>query len=151
MKYTCEVTVKLPLDAFIKKLDNAENMKHWQKGLVRYEHISGTPGIVGSKMNLSYKMGTRKMELTETITSVNLPHELHMTYDTKGMHNVQENYFETTPEGHTKWTSHNEFIPTSFMLRMMTLLMPGAFKKQSMVYLNDFKKFAESNISVRDA
>jgi hypothetical protein len=151
MKYTCEITVKLPLEAFIKKFNNADNMKHWQKGLESYEHISGTPGYVGSKMNLSYNMGNRSMQLVETITKNELPYELHMTYDTKGLHNIQENSFVQTPEGHTKWTSYNEFIPTSFMLRMMTLLMPGVFKKQSMTYLKDFKKFAEQNTSVSHA
>ena len=134
MKYTSEIIVKLPLEAFIKKLDSPENMKYWQKGLESFEHIYGTPGNVGSKMNMAYKMGKRDMLLTETITYINLPHELFATYDTKGMHNLQENFFEQTPEGHTKWISKNEFIPTSFMYRMMTLLMPGVFKKQSMTY-----------------
>ncbi|HLV69839.1 MAG TPA: hypothetical protein VKY34_03970, partial [Xanthomarina sp.] len=71
-----------------------------------------------------------------------------MMYDAKGMQNIQENYFEETLEGHTKWISISEFIPSSFMLRMMTLLMPKAFKKQSKQYMQDFKNFAEKGISV---
>ena len=57
-------------------------------------------------------------------------------------------FFEEIDNNKTKWTSKNEFIPTNFMLRMMTLLMPGAFKKQTKKYLNDFKNFAENGISV---
>ena len=148
MKYTTEITVNVPLKEFIEKLDNPENMKHWQSGLVEYDHIYGTPGEVGSKMLLRYKMGKREMELTETITFNDLPHGIHATYDTKGMHNLQENFFEEIDINKTKWTSKNEFIPTNFMLRMMTLLMPGAFKKQTKKYLNDFKNFAENGISV---
>ncbi|MFD2824334.1 SRPBCC family protein [Lacinutrix iliipiscaria] len=151
MTYTTEIIIELPLDDFIKKLNNAENMKHWQKGLVRYEYISGIPGELGSKMELFYKLGKREMNLTETIIYSKLPHELHMTYDTKGVHNIQKNYFESTPEGFTKWTSKNEFLPTTFTLRMMILLMPRAFKKQSMKYLLDFKNFAENDISVNEA
>ena len=151
MIYTTEIIIELPLKAFIKKLDNPENMKHWQKGLVSYEYISGTPGELGSKMELKYKFGKREMELIETITQTNLPHEIHMTYDTKGMHNIQKNSFKETPEGYTKWISVNEFLPTTFTLRMMILLMPRAFKKQSKKYLLDFKNFAENEISVNDA
>jgi len=147
MKYTSEIIIKLPLEDFIKKFDDPENMKYWQHGLVSYEHIGGAPGTIGSKMKLKYVMGKRKIELIEIITLYNLPYEFHATYDTDGLHNLQENYFEQTPEGHTKWISINEYIPTSFILRMMTLFMPTAFKKQSMIYLKAFKRFAEEGIS----
>jgi len=151
MKYTSEIIIEVTLEDFIKKFDNPENLKHWQQGLVGYEHIGGTIGSIGSKMKLNYKMGKRKIELTETITYCKLPYEFHASYDTDGLHNLQENYFEETPEGFTKWISKNEFIPTSFTLRMMTLFMPKAFKKQSMIYLKAFKRFAEKGISVNYA
>ena len=57
MKYTTEIIVNVPLKEFIEKLDNPENMKHWQSGLVEYDHIYGTPGEVGAKMLMRYKMG----------------------------------------------------------------------------------------------
>ena len=148
MKYTIETIINLSRAETIRKLDNVENIKHWQRGLVSAEHISGTPGEVGAKMKLSYKFGKREMELMETITKRNFPHEFHATYDTKGMHNIQENYFEAVGMDQTKWTSKSEFIASSFMLRMMMFLMPGAFKKQSKIYMEDFKNFAEKGTSV---
>ncbi len=151
MKYTNEITVKLPLEEFIKKFDSTENLKHWQRGLVSTEHISGNPGQYGAKMKLIYKLGKRKMELIETVIHRNLPHEFHSTYDAKGIHNIQDNYFEETPEGSTKWTSKSEFIPLGFTMRLMMLLMPGAFKKQSLQYMKDFKNFVEKGISVAHA
>ncbi len=151
MKYTSEIIIELPIESFIKKLDNHDNMKYWQRGLTSFEHLSGNPGQTGAKMQLNYTFGKRKMSLIETIVHIDLPNEFHMNYDTKGMHNIQKNYFDSTPEGHTKWTSKSEFIATNFMMRMMTLIMPGTFKKQSMKYLNDFKNFAEKGISVLDA
>lgn len=151
MKYTIETIIKLPRNEVIKKMDNTDNMKHWQKGLISAEHISGTPGEVGAKMRLNFKFGKREMELIETIAKRNFPKEFHATYDTKGMHNIQQNFFQQTPEGYTKWVSECEFLPTSFTLRMMTLLMPGAFKKQSKKYMADFKNFAENGISVANA
>ncbi|MCX7550648.1 SRPBCC family protein [Xanthomarina sp. F2636L] len=151
MTYSTEILVEIPLNDFIKKLNQAENMKHWQRGLVGYDYISGTPRELGAKMKLTYKLGKRDMELIETITSKKLPNELHMMYDIKGMQNIQENYFEETSEGFTKWVCKNNFIPSSFPLRMMTLLMPGTFKKQTKQYMQDFKNFAEKGTSVRDA
>ena len=151
MKYTIDVTIELPREEVIIKMDNADNMKHWQQGLVSYEHISGTPGEIGAKMQLNYKMGKREFNLIETITKNRFPEEFNATYTAKGMHNVQENSFEETQEGFTKWVSKCEFIPSGFMMRAMAFLMPGAFKKQSRKYMIDFKNFAEKGTSVADA
>lgn len=151
MKYTTEIVIKVPLEEFISKLDNANNMKYWQKGLISYEHISGIPGTIGSKMKLNYHLNKRKTELTETITHTNLPHEIYKTYETKGMHNTQKNKFYKTPGGNTKWISENEFSPNTFLFRMITLLMPRAFKKQTEEYLADFKNFAENETSIQNA
>jgi len=151
MKYTSEIVIKIPLEAFIKKFFNADNMKHWQEDLTSFEHVSGTPGTIGNKMLLNYTIGKRKIALMETITHTNLPHEIYLSYETKGMHNIQKNMFYKTAENDTKWVSENEFIPISFLYRMMLLLMPGAFKKQSEKYLVDFKKFAENQTSIQNA
>lgn len=151
MKYTTEIIVEVPVEEFINKFDNTENMKHWQKGLVSAEHISGTPGEFGAKMKFNYKFGKRDMELIETITHKNLPHEFHGTYSAKGMLNIQENYFNTTANGYTNWVSKSEFIPLGLTMRIMTTLMPRAFKKQSLIYMKNFKNFAEKGISVNHA
>ena len=148
MKYSIDITINKPLDEVIRKLDNVDNMKHWQIGLVATEHISGTPGEVGAKMRLKYKMGKREFDLLETITKRNFPHEFHATYETPTMNSIQENFFEVTPDGNTKWTSSSEFQPGNFMMRVMAFLMPGAFKKQSYKYMEDFKNFVEHGTSV---
>lgn len=130
---------------------NSENMKHWQRGLQSMEHVSGTPGEFGAKMKLHYELGKRQMVLLETITHKRIPHEWHAIYSTEGMDNIQENYFEATPENHTQWISINEFLPLSFMTRLMILLMPKTFKKQSLQYMKDFKTFVENGTSVAHA
>lgn len=148
MKYTTEILINLPREEVIKKLDNPENMKHWQRGLVNYEILKGAPGTEGAQMKLTYKMGKRDMVLTETIIKNKFPEEFHATYDTKGVHNVQQNYFTEVESGKTRWTSESEFQFAGFGMKMMGFLMPGAFKKQSLKYLTDFKNFAENGTSV---
>lgn len=151
MLYTTELIVKVPLDVFIKKMDNIDNMKHWQRGLQSTEHLSGDPGKLGSKLKLTYKFDKRNMEIIETITKSNFPNEFHATYTAQGMNNLQKNYFTETEEGFTKWTSINKFIPLNFSMRVMLFLMPRTFKKQSLKYMQDFKNFAENGTSVNHA
>jgi len=147
MKYTTEIVVDVPRDEFIKKMDDPDNMKHWQQGLIGYEQLSASPGQEGSRMSLSYEMGSRKMDMVETIIKKELPNELHMTYDTKGVHNIQKNYFKEEGAS-TRWVSESEFQFSGFGMKLMGFLMPGAFKKQSLKYMQDFKAFAENGTSV---
>jgi hypothetical protein len=151
MLYTTEILVKVPLDVFVKKMNNIDNLKHWQRGLQSTEHISGNPGDLGSKIRLNYKFGKRKMEVVETITKSDFPNGFHATYTTKGMDNLQKNQFSETSDGFTKWTSINEFTPLSFSMRIMLFIMPSAFKKQSLKYMKDFKNFVENGTSVANA
>ncbi|RIV34232.1 SRPBCC family protein [Flagellimonas lutimaris] len=147
MKYTTEIVVDVPREEFIKKMDDPENMKHWQQGLIGYEQLSTNPGQEGARMSLSYKMGKREMNLVETIIKRNLPDELYMTYDTKGVHNIQKNYFKEEGDK-TRWVSETEFQFSGFGMKLMAFFMPGAFKKQSLKYMQDYKAFAEKGESV---
>lgn len=149
MKYTTEIVVDVSRDEFIKKMDNPENMKHWQRGLMAYEQLSQSPGQEGARMSLNYQMGKREMVMVETIIKRNLPEEMHTTYDTKGVHNIQKNYFKEE-DGKTRWISESEFQFSGLGMKLMGFLMPGAFKKQSLKYMEDFKNFAEKGISVLD-
>lgn len=150
MKYTTEIIVDLPRSEFIEKLDNPDNMKHWMRGLQSYEVLSGEPGKEGARMNMKFKMGKRDMEMVETIIKRNMPEEFHATYDAKGVHNIQKNYFHEVGENQTKWVSESEFQFAGLGMKAMAFLMPGAFKKQSMKYAQDFKNFAENGVSVAD-
>ncbi len=143
MKYTTSIRIERPVDKVIELFDNVDNMKKWMDGLQSFESISGTPGEVGSKAKLVFKMGKREVEMIETVTVRNLPHEFSGTYEANGVFNVVKNKFEATAEGHTIYTSENEFQFKGFM-KLIAFLMPGAFKKQSVKYLEDFKRFAES-------
>ncbi len=85
MKYTSEIVVNIHREVLIEKLDNADNMKFWQRGFISYEVIKGIPGEEDTQMELNYKMGKREVTLTETIVKSNFPEEFHVYYDTKGV------------------------------------------------------------------
>ena len=151
MKYTTEIQVALPRTEFIEKFDSTENMKHWQKGLKAYKFLEGEPGQEGSQMELVYQMGKRELVMIETILRSNFPYEFHATYDAKGAHNIQKNYFKEIDDENTLWISESEFQLSGFFMKLMGFLMPGAFKKQTLAYLQSFKAFAEEGISVMDS
>jgi hypothetical protein len=151
MKYTTKIVVDKPIVEVTNKINSVDNMKHWQEGLISVEHISGTPGEFGAKMKLKYDFGNRKMELIETITKNELPKKLYLTYSTKGIHNIQQNYFQSIGESQTEWISKSEFQPTTFFMRAMLFFMPNAFKKQSLKYMTNFKNFVEHGTSVNYA
>ncbi|WP_340075095.1 SRPBCC family protein [Leptobacterium sp. I13] len=151
MKYQHEIVINLPRAAVIQKFDSTENMKHWQRGFMGMEPISGNPGEEGAKSTLTYQMGKRKITMIETIAHKNLPEEFHGTYEADGVYNIQENYFEAIDDNATKWISDSEFRFSGFMMKFIGFIMPGAFKRQSYQYMVDFKNFAEKGISVNDS
>ena len=144
MKYRNEIEIDLPRSRVIELFDNQENLKHWQPGLLSFEHISGTPGQPGAKSRLKYKMGNREIEMIETIIRRNLPDDYDFIFDAKGVHNLVSNKFEEIGPNKTRYITDSEFQFSGFM-KIMGWLMPGAFKKQSQKFLEDFKRFAENH------
>ena len=142
MKYQNEIEINLPINRVIELFDNPDNMKHWQPGLESFEHLSGTPGQPGAKSRIKYNMGNRKIDMIETITKRNLPDEFSGTYETKGVYNLISNKFIPLGANKTKWVTETEFQFSGFM-KIFGWLMPGAFKKQSQKFMQDFKTFAE--------
>lgn len=143
MKYTLELVIDAPLKEVIKLFDNPDNMKEWQPGLLSFETISGQPGQEGAKAKLKYKIGKREIEMIETITKIDLPHEFFGTYETKGVWNEIKNYFREGVGDTTHWTTENEFRVEGFFMKLMCFLMPGAFKKETMKHMQNFKNFVE--------
>jgi len=144
MQYTNDIVINIPLKKVILLFENPENMSKWQPELISFEHISGEPGKEDAKSRLKYKMGKREIEMIETITKNNLPVQFDGTYVAKGVFNEISNRFIAVSENKTKWISHNIFKFSGFM-KIIGILMPGSFSKQSCRYMEQFKEFAENN------
>ncbi|MDP8208624.1 MAG: SRPBCC family protein [Candidatus Electryonea clarkiae] len=144
MKFTCFVEIDLPIDEVIGLYDNVENLKEWQDGFVSHEHLSGTPGESGAKSIFIYKAGRNVIELIETIKVKNLPQEFIGTYEATSMVNTMSNRFTALGENRSRYDAEIEYTRfNGFLPKMMALLMPGVFKKQTQKWLNQFKVFAE--------
>ena len=141
MKYEVEIELNLPRNKVIELFDSTENLYKWQPELISFTHQSGSPGQVGAKSKLRYKMGRREIDMIETITLRELPNRFDGTYEAKGVYNIVKNQFIDNGNS-TLWKVEQEFQFSGFMA-IMSLFMRGAFKKQSMLYLTRFKAFAE--------
>jgi hypothetical protein len=148
MEYTQEIEIALPREDVVRLFDDPANLVRPQRGLQSFEHLDGTPGEAGARSRLVYVNGRRRIEMVETITRRDLPDAFHGTYDAKGVHNVVENYFTEPAPGRTRWVSRNVFEFTGFM-KVVAALLGRSFPKQSKVFMEDFKAFAEKGTDVR--
>ncbi len=149
MRYTIEIDIHKPLLEVADMLDNPENLKHWQPGFVSIEHRSGDPGSEGAVSVIKYKMGSREMVMTETITRRELPQYFDAKYETNMAYNEQQNEFIAIDDQTTRWVSHCYFKLHGVM-KVIGWLMPGSFKKQSRIFMENFKAFVEEGKSVAD-
>jgi len=144
MKYSVEIEINKSIEKIIPLFDSVEHLDKWMEGLKSFEHLSGTPGQVGSKSKLVFQMGRRQISMIETITVKNLPHEFSGTYQADGVFNIVKNKFVKISDNKTKYISEQEFQFKGIFMKLMGFLFPGMFKKQSMKYLTNFKNFVEN-------
>lgn len=144
MKYTVDITIGKPIDQVVEFFENPDNKHLWMEGLESFEHLTGTQGQSGSTSKMKFTLGNRKVEMIETIILNNLPEEFSGTYETNGVLNIQKSRFIKVSDYETKYISENEFKLAGFM-KLIGLLMPATFKKQTKKYLSNFKNSVEKN------
>jgi hypothetical protein len=161
MKYTVSIEIALPRERAVQLLADPEHLSKWLRGLVLHEPLTGVHGQVGTKSRVVMEMGQQKFEGTETITRREpvdlhgIPSESVVHFEReivgKGMWSaVRDRLTEAGPET-TLWVSENEYRFSGWLMRLVGLLMPGAFRKQSLQHMQDFKAFAEQGRDVREA
>jgi hypothetical protein len=161
MKNAVSIEIALPRETVAQLLADPTHLPQWLRGLVLHEPLSGVHGQVGTTSRVVMQMGKQTVECTETITRRE-PADLHgipkgsvVHFDREivgeGMWSaVHDRLTEAGPEM-TLWVSESEYRFSGVMMRLVGILMPGSFLKQSQQHMQDFKAFAEQGIDVRDA
>jgi hypothetical protein len=161
MKYTVSIEIALPRERVAQLLADPAHLPQWLRGLVLHAPLSGVHGQVGTKSRVVLQMGQQQMEAIETITRREpadlreIPKGSVVYFEreivSEGMWSaVRDRLTEAGPEK-TLWESENEYRFSSWLMRLVGLLIPGAFRKQSQQHMQDFKAFAEQGLDVRDA
>lgn len=142
MQYTLEETIDLPREKVAELFVKPEHLKGWQKGFKSINYTKGETGETGSEAELVFEMGKREMKMKQEILENKLPDFIKFRFENRGVENIQVNRLETK-DGKTHYVVDNTFNFSGIM-KLMGWLMPGAFKKQSQKYMDDFKAYAES-------
>ncbi|WP_150253366.1 SRPBCC family protein [Nocardiopsis deserti] len=160
MKYTNSIEIALPREKVAQLLADPEHIPKWVRGVVMHEPVNGIHGQLGTTSRVVLQAGQRKFECTETITRREpadlheIPTEAVVHFDREtvgaGMWSVvRDRLTETDPET-TLWESESEYRFNSLLMRLVGLLTPGSFHKQSQQHMQDFKAFAEQGKDVRE-
>lgn len=142
MKYTVSNTINKPLDVVIAKFKEPEGAKHWMEGLQKIERLSGNTHEVGAKSDFHFIHRNKEMKISETILEQDLPRQIKFGFQSAMGYNEVEMIFEKLSDNTVKQTNNSYFELKGFM-KIMSFLLKGMFKKQSMKYLNGFKEYVE--------
>ena len=160
MGYTVSTRIALPRQRVVQLLADPATYPMWLRGLVVHEPISGAPGEVGTTSRVVLRMGRQEVECLETVTRRE-PADLHripqdsvVRFDReivgKGMRSVVRDRLTAAGPEETLWESESEYRFSGLLMRLVGLVMPGAFREQSRAHMQDFKAFAERGQDVRD-
>ena len=152
MKYTVSIEIARPRDEVAELLADQEQLPKWLRGLVVHEPLDGVHGQVGTKSRVVLRMGGQEFEAAETVTRRDVVGDV-VHYEREivgqGMWSAARERLSPAGPGTTLWESENEYRFSSLMMRIVGLLMPGTFRKQSLQHMRDFKAFAEKGTDVR--
>lgn len=147
MKYTCVIEIVAPIGQVVKLWESEEHFKEWQDGFKSIEHLSGTPHTSGAKSKIMLE-GGRRIELIETILSINLPDEKVGLYEHIHMTNTQTSRFKPIGDNRTRYTSEVEYTQfNGWLIKLMAKFFPSKFKVQSQKWMDQFKAFAERTLN----
>nr|WP_062339405.1 SRPBCC family protein [Herbidospora sakaeratensis] len=160
MRYTVSIEIALPRERVAQSLADPAHLPMWLRGLVLHEPLSGEHGQLGTRSRVVLQMGGRTMECVETITrrepadlrEIPEPGVVHFEREIVGAgmwSAVRDRLTVAGPET-TLWECENEYRFDGFLMKLVALLMPGAFRKQSRQHMEDFKAFAEQGKDVRE-
>lgn len=161
MKYTLSIDIALPREKVLQLISDPAQAPKWLRGLVLHEPVSGVHGQLGCTSRVVFQMEKQRMEATETITRLEpadfhaIPSSVVVHYDREivggGMWQAQRDQIVEAGPNTTRWESESEFRFDGLLMRLVALLVPGSFRKQSRQHMQDFKAFAEQGTDVRAA
>ncbi len=144
MRYSIELSIALPRERVVGLFLDPRTLQSWQPGLVSVTPIGAEVSrTVGARTRQIHQVGKRQVEIIETVTAQSLPEMFSATYETDGAWNLLENRFTAVNENETLWTLVSEY-KCSGLMRLMTVLAPGACKRQTLAYMRQFKDFAKA-------
>lgn len=144
MKFICTTQIALPIERVLELYQKQDDLKLWQTGFVSKELIKGLPGVTGTKSKIIYHNNNNVIELIETILPSESKNIFVALYEHKHMINTMTSRFSQLAPYKTQLDleiHYTKFI--GIIPKLMALLFPGVFKKQTQKMVDNFKIYAE--------
>ncbi len=143
MKYTSEIIIDLPIEKVVSVFNNQDYMFEWMEGLKKVTPLTRIQGEIGSRMEMYFEIGKRKMHIIETILDKKLPQHMICKYNSFGMESTVSIHFEAIETVKTKYSTISNY-KFKGLFKLMSIFSSKVFKNQSYKYLADFKEFVEN-------
>ncbi len=146
MKFTFTTEINQPFNKVAALFLDKNNLKEWQKELLNYECLSGTPNEAGAVTKLDYKSVT----IIETIIANNAPNEIKGYYEHKAgkktimVHNTVHRFRELSENKTLFELAMEEVQFVGFLPKLLSKLMGRMFEKYHQNEVDQFRIFAES-------
>lgn len=144
MKSVVELEIQAPRDHVAELFADPANNPKWMHDLDRCEPISGSPGTPGSTYRMVPKKGD--MVFVATVLSRDLPEEVRLQLDGKGMVVSVTDRFRTTGPGVTTMLSVEEFRFRRMFGRVFGIVAQRSIRKAHRTHMECFKDFAEQQL-----
>ena len=143
MKYTCSVEVPVSRSKCIELWFDVSKMNRWQDGFKHKTWLEGEPNAVGSIADILLSQQGRKLELRERIISNQLPDFIEGEYVHEHMTNTQKVIFEELDASTTRVITEVDYTQfNKLIVKIMAMIFPSMFRKQSQKWLDQFKEMA---------
>lgn len=144
MKYICTTEINASLEKVVALWNDEANFKEWQDDFKSIEHLGTTAHVKGAKSKIILD-GRQRIELLETIISINLPEEKTALYEHIHMTNTQSSRFKAISDNKTLYTSEVEYVNfNGFLIKLIAKIFPSKFKQQIQKRMDQFKYYVES-------
>lgn len=140
------IEINAPFNKVVDMFIDVSKFSKWQDGFQSHQILNGNYLEKGTKSVIVYINRNNKIELTETILSNNLPNELKALYEHKHIDNTTTSKFYQIDKNRTRLEYSVEIIQIKgLILKIMSVLFPKMFSKQTQKWLDNFKNMVETN------
>jgi hypothetical protein len=145
MKSVVEIEINAPKERVAGLFADPDNNIQWMDDLEKYEHISGEPGMPGSKYRMVPKAGPGKMTFIATVTARNLPDESALKLEASNVAvSVTDKFAAVSPQT-TKLISEEVFTFKGLFNKIFGFLVQKTIRNAHRRHMESYKRFAESH------
>ena len=144
VSYDCEITINKPIAEAWAVTQDEEKLGEWLPGFQRIEHISGTPGSVGSVNDVYFDYNGEVMSIRETITEIVPDESISMHYASDFM-DMDYAMRLTAVDGKTRINSSTTAKGNGIFSKSLMALMGSGLRTQEETNLNALKATIEKN------